>query len=80
MFRIIIPFAPGGATDAVARPLAARLQEQFGQAFIIENKVGANGNGGGIPQGGPAAMNLDPISNVTAAQTNVEAADDDLPF
>ncbi|MBJ7475695.1 MAG: tripartite tricarboxylate transporter substrate binding protein [Polynucleobacter sp.] len=42
--RIIIPFAPGGATDAVARPLAARLQEQFGQAFIIENKVGANGN------------------------------------
>ncbi len=39
-----------------------------------------NNNSQGIPQGGPAAMNLDPISNVTAAQTNVEAADDDLPF
>ena len=49
------------------------------EAWRID-KVGANGNGGGIPQGGPAAMNLDPISNVTAAQTNVEAADDDLPF
>jgi hypothetical protein len=49
------------------------------EAWRID-KVGANGNGGGIPQGGPAAMNLDPISNVTATQTNVEATDDDLPF
>ena len=49
------------------------------EAWRID-KVGANGNGAGIPQGGPAAMNLDPVSNVTATQTNVEAADDDLPF
>jgi tripartite-type tricarboxylate transporter receptor subunit TctC len=42
--RIIVPWAAGGATDTVARQLAAKLQEQFGQAFIVENKIGANGN------------------------------------
>ena len=42
--RIIVPWAAGGATDTFARQLAAKLQEQFGQAFIVENKIGANGN------------------------------------
>lgn len=42
--RMIVPFAAGGATDVVARQLAAHLQQSLGQSFIIENRTGANGN------------------------------------
>jgi tripartite-type tricarboxylate transporter receptor subunit TctC len=42
--RMIVPFAAGGATDVVARQLAAHLQQALGQSFIVENRTGANGN------------------------------------
>jgi len=41
--RIISPFPPGGAVDAVARKVAQRLTEQIGQQFFVENKTGATG-------------------------------------
>jgi tripartite-type tricarboxylate transporter receptor subunit TctC len=41
--RIIVPFAPGGATDIVARVLAKDLAETAGIKAIIDNKPGANG-------------------------------------
>ena len=41
--RILVPYAPGGNSDGIARIVAQRLGERLGQAFIIENKVGANG-------------------------------------
>lgn len=41
--RIIVPYPPGGAVDVVARRVAAKLQEQTGQTFYIENKAGATG-------------------------------------
>jgi tripartite-type tricarboxylate transporter receptor subunit TctC len=41
--RIIAPFPPGGAVDAVARKVAQRLTEQVGQQFFVENKTGATG-------------------------------------
>ena len=42
--KIVVPFAAGGTTDVVARQLAAKLQESWGQSVIVENKAGAGGN------------------------------------
>jgi tripartite-type tricarboxylate transporter receptor subunit TctC len=44
--RLIVPFAPGGSSDILARALAPKLHETFGQPFVIENRTGANGNVG----------------------------------
>jgi tripartite-type tricarboxylate transporter receptor subunit TctC len=41
--RIVYPYAPGGSGDAMARILAAQLNEVFGRPFVVENKPGANG-------------------------------------
>src|SRR5664279_1555720 len=42
--RLIVPYAAGGSTDALARAIGQKLGETFGQQIIIDNRTGANGN------------------------------------
>jgi tripartite-type tricarboxylate transporter receptor subunit TctC len=41
--RLIVPWAPGGSTDAIARALAARMSETMGKTIIVDNRPGAAG-------------------------------------
>ncbi len=41
--KLILPYAPGGATDLIGRPWADKLTQEFKQQFVIENKGGASG-------------------------------------
>src|SRR5262245_13773419 len=42
--RLIVPYPPGGGTDAFARILAPKLTESFGQQIVVDNRGGAQGN------------------------------------
>jgi tripartite-type tricarboxylate transporter receptor subunit TctC len=44
--RVVVPYAAGGAVDALARMIAAKLTDGVGQPVIVENRAGAGGNNG----------------------------------
>jgi len=58
--RIVVPFAPGGTTDILARAIAPELQHAFGQPFVVDNKPGAGGNVGtdAVAKSAPDGLNL----------------------
>ncbi len=58
--RIVVPFAPAGTTDILARALAPELGKAFGQVFVIDNRPGAGGNLGAdmVAKSAPDGYNL----------------------
>lgn len=58
--RLVVPYSPGGALDALARIMAAKASEILGQQIVVENKPGAAGNIGsaGVAQAVPDGHTL----------------------
>src|SRR4051812_2523503 len=65
--RIIVPYAAGGPADITARLLAGKLQDRFGQSFVIDNRSGAGGNIG-TTAGAQAAADGYTLTIITPAQ------------
>ena len=42
--RFVVPYAPGGSTDTLARSIATVLADQLGQQVVVDNRTGANGD------------------------------------
>jgi tripartite-type tricarboxylate transporter receptor subunit TctC len=71
--RIIVPFAPGGGTDFIARFMAQRLSASLGQQFVVENRAGAGstiGTEAGL-KSPPDGYTLIIISNSYAANASL---------
>src|SRR6267143_924790 len=58
--RLIVPYAAGGTSDILARQIAPKLNEAWGQPVVVENKTGANGNVGAdfVAKGTPDGYTL----------------------
>ena len=68
--RIVVPYAPGGGTDIIARIIGTRLQERLGQPMVIDNRGGANGILGANLVAASVADGYTLLACTTAVATN----------
>ena len=86
--KIVVPFAPGGNTDSIARIMAERLTQTLGQSVLVENKVGAGGGiaaefvGKAAPDGYTLLMAAMPVMAILPAinKTNYDPVRDFVPI
>jgi tripartite-type tricarboxylate transporter receptor subunit TctC len=78
VYKIIVPFAPGGGQDVLARVIAPELSRLLGQSYIVENRAGAGGAVGGLavarsePDGATLLMAASGLSIAAAINANIQ--------
>lgn len=79
--RVIVPFAPGGSTDIVARIVTQRMGQELGQTMVVENKGGAGGAIGAseAARAKPDGYTLS-IATVSTMAVNSACRPKDLPY
>src|SRR3989441_8953373 len=78
--RIVVPFAPGGTSDILARAIGPHITAAWGQPVIVENRTGANGNVGAdyVAKSAPDGYTM-LLSDVGALSINPSVYTD-MPF
>src|SRR5260370_22941696 len=71
--RMVVPAAPGGTTDIVARLLAAFLQQSWGQSCVVDNKSGAGGGIGFTPKATATPRGQHPLMGNIRAQSSAHS-------
>lgn len=79
--RVIVPFAPGGSTDIIARLVTQRMAQELGQPMVVENKGGAGGAIGAseAARAAPDGYVLS-IATVSTMAVNSACRPNDLPY
>src|SRR3954453_12852140 len=77
---LLVPWAPGGSTDILARIIAQHLHQSMGQTVIIENRTGASGNIGTLAAARAAPDGYTLLFNTMSVHTMNHALFANMPF